>query len=90
MAETTGVSTPGVDGVDREISGTSDITSHRVDQYDDRFAPCDANGQTLAHAPYGLQRENGAFEYGETDGDGHTHLLAVIASTEKINVYVAG
>ncbi len=90
MAETIRESTPETTVLDRKISGTSEVKSHRIGQYDDRFILRDANGQALAHAAYGIQRENGIFEYGETDGDGHTHLLAAIASAEKINVYLAG
>ncbi|WP_207001578.1 PAAR domain-containing protein [Trinickia mobilis] len=59
-------------------------------RYDDRFVMRNASGQALAHVAYTVQRESGIFEYGETDGDGHTHLLASVASAENIDVYLAG
>ncbi|CAN7608122.1 hypothetical protein LJR230_004369 [Trinickia sp. LjRoot230] len=58
--------------------------------YDDRFVLRGGDGRTLAYTAYALCRETGTFEYGETDGDGNTHLLASIAFAENINVYLAG
>ena len=58
--------------------------------YDDRFILRDADGKVLAYTAYAMQRTSGIFEYGETDCDGHTHVLASTASAETINVYLAG
>jgi hypothetical protein len=58
--------------------------------YDDRFILRDSDGRALSSTAYALGREIGTFEYGETDGDGYTHLLASVASVENINVYLAG
>ena len=58
--------------------------------YDDRFILRDSDGRALSSTAYALRREIGTFEYGETDGDGHTHLLASVASVENVNVYLAG
>jgi uncharacterized Zn-binding protein involved in type VI secretion len=65
-------------------------TTSIADAYDDRFILRGGDGRALAYTAYALCRETGMFEYGETDGDGHTHLLASIASAENINVYLAG
>ncbi|KDB06189.1 hypothetical protein LIG30_0463 [Burkholderia sp. lig30] len=56
--------------------------------YDDRFVLRSANGQALPHTAYAVQRESGSFEYGETDGAGHTHVLAAVAFAETIDIYV--
>jgi hypothetical protein len=45
-------------------------------------------GQPLTHTVYAAQRKSGIFEYGETDGGGHMHLLAPVASAENIDIYV--
>lgn len=58
--------------------------------YDDRFVLCDADGTPLAHEAYALRRETGVFEYGETDGNGRTHLLSSTVAAEPINIYLAG
>lgn len=57
--------------------------------YDDRFILRNAN-EVLARAAYAVQRKDGTFEYGETDGNGHTHLLVSTVSAERVNVYLAG
>ncbi len=78
-------------GSDR-ASATSTVRtpSFATATYDDRFVLHDAHGHALAHAAYGIQRENGIFEYGETDDHGQTHLLAAIAFAERIKIYLAG
>ncbi|MGV2290210.1 PAAR domain-containing protein [Trinickia sp. YCB016] len=58
--------------------------------YDDRFTLRDTEGRALAYTAYALRRETGAFEYGETDEKGHTHLLSSVAAVEKISLYLAG
>lgn len=77
--------------IDR-ASATSTVRtpSFATATYDDRFVLHDAHGHALAHAAYGIQRENGIFEYGETDDHGQTHLLAAIAFAERIKIYLAG
>jgi hypothetical protein len=47
-------------------------------------------GKQPLYAAYAVQRKNGIFEHGDTNLDGHTHLLASIAFAEDINVYLAG
>ncbi|MBN3850863.1 hypothetical protein G3N58_29160 [Paraburkholderia sp. Ac-20342] len=67
------------------------MRSHvRQGEYDDCFVLRHAGGQTLAHVAYAMQRQSGIFEYGETDADGHTHLLSSVASAENIRIYLAG
>jgi uncharacterized Zn-binding protein involved in type VI secretion len=58
--------------------------------FDDKFVLRDSSGQPITGTAYAIERENGEFEYGETDGGGHTHLLSSIASVENINVYFSG
>lgn len=65
-------------------------TTSIVAAYDDRFILQDGEGRALAYTAYALQRTSGMFEYGETDGNGHTLLLASSVSVEDINVYLAG
>jgi hypothetical protein len=45
-------------------------------------------GKQPLYAAYAVQRKNGIFEHGDTNLDGHTHLLASIAFAEDINVYL--
>jgi hypothetical protein len=90
MAETMGLATSEAtrDGV--MVVGTSDIALPVIGQYADRFVLRNAKGQALTHTAYAVQRKNGIFEYGETDGAGRTHLLASTACAENIKVYLAG
>lgn len=90
MAETSGTTTPEVAHHGLTVAGTSGAAVPVTDRYDDHFVLCNANGQALSHTAYAVQRENGIFEYGETDRDGNTHLLASVAFAENINVYLAG
>lgn len=74
-------------------NSTATVRAQSVAQsptYDDRFVLRDSTGHALAYTAYALCRDSGAFEYGETDAQGHTHLLTSITSAENINVYVAG
>ncbi|WP_341316679.1 PAAR domain-containing protein [Paraburkholderia sp. IMGN_8] len=90
MAEAMGVVTPEATGHGLTTARAPGIEPRLIGRYDDRFIVRNSNGQALARIPYAVQRKNGIFEYGETDVDGHTHLLASIASAENINVYLAG
>ena len=45
--------------------------------------------QRFPYTAYALCRETGTFEYGETDGNGHTHLLSSVAAAENIKVFLA-
>lgn len=58
--------------------------------FDDRFLLCDVAGRPLPRVAYAIEREDGAFEYGETDSRGHTHLLTSVASSEHVQIYLAG
>lgn len=59
-------------------------------RFDDRFVLRDAKGQPLPRVAYAVGRESGLFEYGETDSQGHTHLLSSAVEAESINIFVAG
>jgi hypothetical protein len=88
MVETMGVATSEATRHGVTVAGASGIAPPVIGQYDDRFVLRNAKGQALTHTAYAMQRKSGIFEYGETDGDGHTHLLASTASAENINIYV--
>ncbi|WP_233874648.1 PAAR domain-containing protein [Paraburkholderia adhaesiva] len=90
MAETMGVATPTATRHGVTDAGASCTASPVIGQYDDHFVLRNADGQVLTHTAYAVQRKSGIFEYGETDDDGHTHLLASTASAENVNVYLAG
>lgn len=90
MVETIGVATPEATRYGVTVAGASRITPPVAGQYDERFVLRNSNGQPLTNTAYAVQRKNGIFEYGETDGSGRTHLLSSIASAEVINVYLAG
>ncbi|MDW5418944.1 PAAR domain-containing protein [Iodobacter sp. CM08] len=59
--------------------------------FDDKYQLIDDSTQTpLANHAYAIERENGDVEHGETDKDGHTHLLASVAKAENIKIYLEG
>ncbi|WP_341316678.1 hypothetical protein WN982_35600 [Paraburkholderia sp. IMGN_8] len=66
-----------------------DRTTSMAGAYDDRFVLRGCNGRTLAYTAYALCPETGTFEYGETDGNGHTHLRSSVATAENIKVFLA-
>jgi hypothetical protein len=88
MAETMGIATSETTSYGATVAEASGIATPVIGQYDDRFVLRNAKGQALTYAIYALRRKSGIFEYGETDGDGHTHLLASVASAENIDIYV--
>lgn len=90
MAETMGVVTPEAARYDVTNAGPSGTAFPVIGRYDDHFVLRNADGQVLTHTAYAVQRNNGIFEYGQTDGDGQTHLLASTAAAENISVYLAG
>lgn len=56
--------------------------------FDDRYVLIDdETGEPLVKAEYALMRESGAVEFGTTDSQGHTHLLAAVAQAESIQIY---
>lgn len=66
------------------ISATGSCT------YNDRFVLRDCDGHPLAFSAYSIRREEGHYEYGETDAAGRTHLLSSVASAESVEVLLAG
>lgn len=58
-------------------------------QYDDRYVLRDGNHHPMPDTRYTVQRPDGQMEYGTTDAEGHTHLLATTVSAERIRIYVA-
>jgi len=61
-----------------------------VAAFDDRFVLCNDAGKPLARIGYAVRRQAGDFEYGETDSQGHTHLLASDANAERVELFIAG
>ncbi len=89
MAETMGIVMP--DATRNDLSGaraTAHTTATVAPQYDDRFALRVAGGEALPHTAYAVRRKSGVFEYGVTDGSGHTHLLSSVVSAEKIDLFI--
>jgi hypothetical protein len=90
MAETMGVSTSEATRYGVTVAEASGIAPPVIGQYNDHFILRNAKGQALTHAAYAVERKSGVFEYGETDSNGHTHLLASVAFSENVNFYLAG
>lgn len=68
------------------------MKSHAIDgvDFNDYYRLVTGSGQFLASVAYAIERETGAIEYGETDGNGRTHLLSSVVVSENINIYFAG
>jgi hypothetical protein len=90
MAETMGSVSEELRRRAAESTEGTGIAASIVAQYNERFILRSTNGQALPHTAYAVQRKSGVFEYGETDADGHTHLLSSLACAENINFYLAG
>ncbi|WP_230414109.1 hypothetical protein [Collimonas silvisoli] len=58
--------------------------------FDDKFVLRDGAGKPVPNAIYAVERHSGVFEYGTTNGSGHTHLLSSVAASENINAYLVG
>lgn len=59
-----------------------------VNQFDDHFILIDEDsGKPLLHTEYAIRRASGAWEYGTTDTQGHTHLLTSTAAAESVDIY---
>ncbi|WP_229634142.1 PAAR domain-containing protein [Duganella qianjiadongensis] len=59
-----------------------------VGMFDDRYILIDEEtGEPLINAEYALMRQSGVIEFGTTDLQGHTHLLAAMAEAELIQIY---
>ena len=70
-------------------STTSNSTLEKDKLFDDKFSLIDKNtGLPLSDTLYTIKRASGALEEGKTDSEGHTHLLASIAKTEPIEIYI--
>ncbi|MFC5476031.1 PAAR domain-containing protein [Paraherbaspirillum soli] len=73
---------------DRQRDSVSAATADKL--FNDRFVLRGPDHQPIPNAAYAVERSSGAVEYGETDGAGHTHLLSSVASSENVDVYLAG
>jgi hypothetical protein len=68
-------------------SGLSSASPAAV-SYDDRYVLVDDDtGFPLGQTEYAIRRASGAFEFGTTDEDGHTHLLSATLSAESVQIY---
>lgn len=60
----------------------------KVTMFDDKYVLIDEEtGDPLPKTEYALRRKNGKVEFGTTDVQGHTHLLAAAAQAESIQIY---
>lgn len=57
--------------------------------FDDKYILFDDDtGERLTNTEYAIRRATGEVEFGNTDKEGHTHLLAAVASAETIEIYL--
>lgn len=57
--------------------------------FDDRYILIDeTTGDPLPHTEYALRGPSGKFEFGTTDANGHTHLIATSATSEPIDIFL--
>ncbi len=69
-------------------SSSAETSANSVTMYDERYVLIDdESGEPLAKTEYALRRESGKVEFGTTDAQGHTHLLAAVAQAESIQIY---
>jgi uncharacterized Zn-binding protein involved in type VI secretion len=65
------------------------IAARTAAMFDDRYILIDnSTGKPLAHTEYALKGPSGHFEFGTTDADGHTHLIATSAASESIDIFL--
>lgn len=57
-------------------------------KFNDFYQLLDEDGVPIAHAEYALSINNGEPEYGITDAQGHTHLLASLAEQHNVDIYL--
>jgi uncharacterized Zn-binding protein involved in type VI secretion len=57
-------------------------------KFNDFYQLLDEDGVSIAHAEYALSINNGEPEYGITNAQGHTHLLASIAEQYTVDIYL--
>lgn len=56
--------------------------------YDEKFVLFDDETDLpLANTEYAIRRESGHLEYGVTDAEGRTHLLAATVAAESVDIY---
>lgn len=59
--------------------------------FDDRYVLLDSKtAQPLASTEYAIRRASGDAEFGITDAEGRTHLLAANAQAEDVTIFVEG
>lgn len=58
--------------------------------FNDRFVLLDdETGEPAAFTEYAVERENGRFEHGVTNGRGETHVVSATTRPETVRIYVA-
>jgi uncharacterized Zn-binding protein involved in type VI secretion len=64
------------------------IAASKDRMFDDRYVLIDEDtGEPLANAEYALKGPSGKIEFGTTDANGHTHLIATSAASESIEIF---
>ncbi|XZG71502.1 PAAR domain-containing protein [Chitinibacteraceae bacterium HSL-7] len=62
-----------------------------LDMFNEKFVIVDhLTGERLANVEYAIRRVSGDMEYGVSNADGETHLLATVANAEMVDLYVEG
>ncbi|WP_454725290.1 MULTISPECIES: PAAR domain-containing protein [Cupriavidus] len=72
------------------LSEVANAWGHQ-DAYDDRYVLQDTStGHPLPNTEYAIVRAGNEPEFGTTDNQGRTHLLASAAAAEDVTIYVEG
>lgn len=57
--------------------------------FDDRYVLIDEDtGESLRNTEYALKRPSGKIEFGTTNADGQTHIIATAATAESIDIFL--
>lgn len=57
--------------------------------FDDRYILIDEDsGEPFPNTEYALKRQSGKIEFGTTNADGHTHIIATLAAAESIDIFL--
>lgn len=65
------------------------VAASKDTMFNDRYVLVDEDtGEPLTNTEYALKGTSGKFEFGTTDANGHTHLIATSATSEPIDIFL--
>lgn len=71
------------------LATAAEAATDTVKMFDDKYVLIDEDtGEPLAEIEYAVRRENGKVEFGTTDAQGHTHLMAGTVQAESVQIYL--